>query len=233
MPHPLLGIMQQPSGSDKVYSRKGVTMQELTKIYKEETVGKKWNRPTVNHNTMNYNTEYGEVTRYNVYAPMTKEEFRALPIQSRQTYVNVLQKKYGCTCADVARMLGVDNSHFSERFGVKMAKLNRMGTKQRKEWEEFLKQNKHETQQQAVQEQVKIAEAVEEPTPQQTPQELYLEKIADITHALHTIKAMCEASNNCLMCPCGINNGQCLFAQHYLPADWQITEPKINIVTVK
>lgn len=119
-------------------------MTELEEVYREDTIGRRYHTPTKSKKgTVIREEPPSEVSSLNLNTPISKEEFRNLSDSLKVIYIQHLRKTFCCTSAQMADMLGYNQSHFStlvSKLNLKgLFKKGRPNKKQKAEWRKFLK----------------------------------------------------------------------------------------------
>ena len=86
---------------------------ELEQSYREDTVGRKYNRKTTSEMPPRTKGGCSDVVEHNLNKPMSRLEFLSLPKDLRKVYIDFLRQKFRAGDARIAEMLGMSASAFS------------------------------------------------------------------------------------------------------------------------
>lgn len=86
---------------------------------------------------------HGATIVYNLTKPMTWEEFKKLPAHAQEEYIIWLNRNFGATASDIARMFGVAsrtvaNYASTKNINVNFSRGHRMDKSKKADWENFI-----------------------------------------------------------------------------------------------
>lgn len=127
--------------------RKNLARQ--AKYRKNGSKSKKCSLPSDRMTTKQWKERCGPVMSYNLGSPMDWETFKAMPASLQAEYISNLQKKYGATASDIARMFDIKPltvlRHVERnQLNVTFARGKCMNAEQRNVWSNFLSPDIHD-----------------------------------------------------------------------------------------